>query len=236
MEQYKKDFAVSSLECGALDIGEKKTLKSGRKCCHFFDSGKFSDGKYASRLGKFYASAVNGRFDDFDVIFGPAYKGIPLATLTAAYLNDTFGVSKNYAHNRKKPKKHGEATDAKEFKKNWIVGNLSDGDRVLMVDDVFTTGGTKYDTIELLNKCAENLEFAGLVISLDRQEVGKGETSAIEDFERDTGIPVEPIANITEVVLYLAEEGLVSQREKEKVKDYLEIYGTKSARRAIKNW
>lgn len=238
MEKYKEEFIEFLFGEEALKIGGPFKLKSGRMSPYFINTGVFADGEGVRLLGHFYASKINDKFneDEYSIIFGPAYKGIPLAVATSIDLSATFDTPKKYLFDRKVPKKHGEATTTEDFAKNWLVGNLQDEDTVVIVDDVFTTGETKYDSIDLLNKCAENLKFVGLVISVDRQEVGEEELSAIETFVKTTNIPVEAITNITEVVEYLFEKKRISSVDKKNVKKYLEKYGTIEAKRSVEKW
>ena len=236
MEKYKEDFADFLLSNEALKTDGPFKLKSGRESPYFVNTGVLADGKGIGTLGYFYASNINSSFDkeDYDVLFGPAYKGIPLVVTTAVSLVEVFDTSKRFLFDRKVPKKHGEATTTEEFSKNWLIGNIKDGDRVLIVDDVFTTGKTKYDSIELLNKCAKNLKFVGMVISVDRQEVDEGKTSAIEDFVKKTDIPVEPIINIAEIIECLGDR--LSNSDRGNMAEYLKKYGTLEAKRRIEKW
>jgi len=222
MKQYKKEFINSLLENKALQFGEFE-LNSRRKTPYFIDIGKFCNGDAIYRLGYFYAAKINDRFDqeEYDLIFGPAYKGIPLSVATAIVLNRDFNIKKRFAFNRKEPKKYGE--------KSSIVGKICDGDKIILVDDVITTGKTKYDIINLLNSVANNLEYVGLIVSVDRQEIGEiGEngTTAIEKFKKDAGIFVEYIVNISEIINYLWDTKKISKDEKEKIEIYLKKFGT----------
>ena len=212
MKEYKKEFIEFLLRKGALKIGEFK-LKSGRISPYFIDTGAFDDGESIAKLGYFYARTIvdNFREDEYDVIFGPAYKGIPLSVATAISLYEHFKINKGYSFNRKEPKSYGEATE----QKSRIVGKIEDGDRILMVDDVLTTGHTKYEAIDLLKSIADNLKFVGLVIAVDRKEVG------IKQFEEKTGIPVKPIVDIFEIKSYLAEKEKISEVELKRIEDYL---------------
>ena len=219
MEKYKGEFIDFLLEKGALKIGEFK-LKSGRISPYFVSTGVFDDGESISRLGYFYASNIMDSVgaDNFDLIFGPAYKGIPLAVTTAISLSRDFGVNKGYSFNRKEAKDYGDA--------ELVIGyKIRDGDRVVIVDDVFTTGGTKYEAIDLLNGMAENLKYPALVIAVDRQEVDDEGVSAIKKFEEETKIPVGSIVNISEIIEYLSKEGKINKPEIERLKEYLRRYG-----------
>jgi len=233
MEQYKKEFVDFLLEKGALKFGEF-ILKSGRKSPYFVNTGMLNDGESISRLAYFYAAKINDIFkDDFDLVFGPAYKGIPLSTAITISLARDFNINKGYAFNRKEPKGHGEASK-EEKQKNWIVGSkITDNQKIIMVDDVFTTGDTKYESIELLSEIADALTFSGLIIAVDRQEIGINEADAIQQFVEKTGISVDSIVKITEIIDYLSESGKLTEEQKEKLESYLRSYGTEDARRAI---
>jgi len=242
MEIYKRDFIDFLLDKEALKIGEFK-LKSGRISPYFINTGMFDDGKSIGSLGYYYAAKIADRFkEDFDIIFGPAYKGIPLSVTTTIALSKDFGINKGYAFNRKESKGHGEATK-QDIQKNWIVGHkIENNDRILIIDDVFTTGGTKYESIDLLNRVADNLEYPGLIIAVDRQELGGGKSldsltkiSAIEDFEKKTRIPVDSIVDISEIIDYLWDAQKISASDKQRLEDYLRTYGTEEAKGGLWN-
>jgi len=234
MKNYKKDFIDFLLKNDALKIGEFE-LKSGRMSPYFVNTGMFGDGESIGSLGDFYAAKIADKFKtkEFDIIFGPAYKGIPLSVTTAIALNRDFHINKGYAFNRKGPKGHGEATK-QEKQKNWIVGHkISDGDKILILDDVFTTGDTKYEAIDLLNSVADNLQYTGLVIAVDRQEVGTNGISAIKQFEEKTKIPVDSIVNISEIVEYLGDTKQITKLDKKRLENYLGKYGIEEVRRGL---
>jgi len=233
MEKYKEKFIDFLLRKGALGIGEFE-LKSGRISPYFINTAVFNDGESIAELGDSYANTIDDNFrkEDYDIIFGPAYKGIPLAVATAISLQH-LGINKGILFNRKEPKGYGEATKQDKQKK-WIVGKIEDGDRILMVDDVFTTGDTKYESINLLNDIADNLEYVGLVIAVNRQEVGPDGKDAIKQFEQKTGIPVISIVDILEIKTYLSEEGEISEAELKRIDDYLKKYGNEEVKRWVK--
>ncbi|RLJ02263.1 MAG: orotate phosphoribosyltransferase [Candidatus Aenigmatarchaeota archaeon] len=233
MEVYKEEFIDFLLRKSALEIGEFK-LKSGRISPYFINTGVFDDGESIAELGYFYSSTIvdNFRKEDYDIIFGPAYKGIPLAVATVIGLLGYFDINKGYSFNRKEPKGYGEAT--KQDKQNWIVGKIKDGDRILMVDDVLTTGHTKYEAIDLLKSVADDLRFVGLVIAVDRKEVGTDGINAVKQFEQKTGIPVRPIVDILEIKTYLSKEGKISEAELKGIDDYLKKYGNEEVKRWVK--
>ncbi|MBU4484232.1 orotate phosphoribosyltransferase [bacterium] len=227
MEQYKKDFIDFLLAKNALRIGDF-TLKSGRKSPYFINTGMFDDGESIGRLGYFYAAKINDQFktNDYDLIFGPAYKGIPLSVATSVALSKDFKINKGYLFDRKVPKDHGEGT-AKDIQKNWIVGSkIEDSSRLIMIDDVFTTGGTKYDTIELLKKISDSAKFVGLIIAVDRMETGVDGKNAIAEFTAKTSIPVHAIVTIREIIDYLGNSKKITESDKQRLEDYLTQYRT----------
>jgi len=191
MEQYQNDFVDFMLEIGALKFGEF-TLKSGRVSPYFFNAGQFNQGNHLSRLGQFYAQAIEVSSIKFDVLFGPAYKGIPLAAATAIALNDSFNRSVPYSFNRKEAKDHGEGGN--------IVGHPLEGD-ILIIDDVITAGTAIREAKVIIE--ANGAKTKGVVVALDRQEKGKGELSAIQEVEQNFGIAVVSIIDLSHIVDYL---------------------------------
>ncbi len=239
MQAYKKNFIEFLLNKEALKIGEFE-LKSGRMSPYFINTGMFDDGKSIGKLGYFYAAKIADRFrpEEFDIIFGPAYKGVPLAVTTAIALSKDFDINKGYAFNRKEPKDHGEATKQEatkqEKQKNWIVGHkIKDGDKIIMLDDVFTTGKTKYEAIDLLDSVTDYIYTAGLIIAVDRQEVGTDGTSAIQQFEEKTKIPVDSIVSISEIIEYLWSNKRITQPDRQRLEDYLKEFGIEEVRRNL---
>jgi orotate phosphoribosyltransferase len=191
MQQYQKDFVDFMLKIGALKFGEF-TLKSGRVSPYFFNAGSFNTGEHLSKLGKFYAQAIVENGLKFDVLFGPAYKGIPLATACAMALNDTFNKNIPYSFNRKEAKTHGEGGD--------IVGHALKGD-ILIIDDVITAGTAIREAIDIIN--ANGATAKGVIVAVDRQEKGKGDKSAIQEVEENFGITVLSIINLGHLIAYL---------------------------------
>ena len=191
MEQYQNDFVDFMLEIGALKFGEF-TLKSGRVSPYFFNAGQFNQGNHLSQLGQFYAKAIEASGIKFDVLFGPAYKGIPLAAATAIALNDSFNRSVPYSFNRKEAKDHGEGGD--------IVGHPLKGD-ILIIDDVITAGTAIREAQDIITANGANTK--GVIVALDRQEKGNGELSAIQEVEQIFGISVLSIINLSHIVDYL---------------------------------
>lgn len=194
METYKQQFIEFMVEAGVLTFGEF-TTKSGRKTPYFINTGRYSTGAQLARLGDFYASAIEqavGR--DFDVLFGPAYKGIPLV-VTASMALERRGHDVGFCFNRKEAKDHGEG--------GALVGApLTDGTRVLIVEDVTTAGTSIRETLPLL-RAAAAVELAGLVVSVDRQERGTGERSALSEVQHEFGIKTFAIVSIDEVLEHL---------------------------------
>ena len=191
MEQYQKDFVDFTLETGALKFGEF-TLKSGRISPYFFNAGLFNTGSHLSKLGNFYAQAIEASNLQFDVLFGPAYKGIPLAAATAIALNDNFNRNVPYSFNRKEAKDHGEGGS--------IVGHPLEGD-ILIIDDVITAGTAIREAQDIIN--ANDANTKGVIVALDRQEKGKGELSAIQEVEQIFGIRVLSIINLSHIIEHL---------------------------------
>ena len=248
MEEYKKEFISFLLvETGALKIIGDFSLKSKRLSPWFVDIGEFSTGEAIAQLGKGYASGIKELVKNGDVIFGPAYKGISLAITTSIALAG-MGKDVNFAFDRKEAKDHGEATDRASLQKSIIVGaKIKDDSRVIILDDVFTTGDTKYEAIELLGKLADNLQYPCVGIAVDRQEVATSGKSAIEEFTEKTGIKVVSAVNALDVIDYFSEnlggipymsgEIAVSTEQLSeairRMSNYLRVYGTNSARKGI---
>lgn len=193
MESYKRAFIDFMVESDVLKFGEF-TLKSGRTSPFFMNSGAYVTGLQLKRLGQCYAEAIHEAFGlGFDVVFGPAYKGIPLSVVTAIGLEDLYGKQVRYCSNRKEAKDHG--ADAGGF----LGASLRDGDRVVMVEDVTTSGKSIDETYPIL-KGAADVEVRGLIVSLNRMEVGKGGvTTAQKEIEAKYGFPVASIVSMAEV-------------------------------------
>ncbi len=194
MQAYQRDFIRFAIERGVLRFGEF-TLKSGRTSPYFFNAGLFDSGLALARLGCFYAEAVIDSGIDFDVLFGPAYKGIPLAATTAVALAEQHQRDLPWCFNRKEAKDHGEG--------GTLVGAPLSG-RVLIIDDVITAGTAIREVMQIID--AQGARAAGVLIALNRQERGKGELSAIQEVERDFGMPVVSIVSLEQVLEYLAED------------------------------
>lgn len=211
MQDYQRDFIDFALATGVLKFGEF-TLKSGRVSPYFFNAGLFNTGSALAKLGRFYAQAIVDSGIEFDVLYGPAYKGIPLAAVTAAALYDQHGRDVPYAFNRKEAKSHGEGGS--------IVGHALEG-RILIIDDVITAGTAIRESMDII--AAEGATPAGVVIALDRQEKGKGDKSAIQEVEADYGIPVAAITELAQLVDYL--EGAGDQTHLDAIRAYRAQYG-----------
>lgn len=195
MQDYQREFLDFALDLGVLRFGEF-TLKSGRVSPYFFNAGLFNTGAALARLGRFYAQTIVDSGIGFDVLYGPAYKGIPLAAVTAAALYDHHDLDVPYAFNRKEAKSHGEGGS--------IVGHPLQGD-ILIIDDVITAGTAIRESMDVIT--AEGARPAGVVIALDRQERGKGERSAIQEVESDYGMSVAAIVRLEELVDFVRQRG-----------------------------
>jgi orotate phosphoribosyltransferase len=191
MQSYKREFIELALEVGALRFGSF-TLKSGRDSPYFFNSGLFSTGRSAAALGRYYAAAVADSGIEFDVLFGPAYKGIPLVALTAAALAEHYGRDVPYCFNRKEAKDHGEG--------GQIVGAPLAG-RALLLDDVITAGTAIRESVEVLE--ASGARLAGVIIALDREERGTGARSAVQEVAESLGVPVSSIVGMRDLIDHL---------------------------------
>ena len=194
MQAYQRDFIRFAIDRGVLRFGEF-TLKSGRISPYFFNAGLFDSGLALAQLGRFYAEAVLASGVSFDVLFGPAYKGIPLAASTAIALAEQHARDVPWCFNRKEAKDHGEG--------GTLVGAPLQG-RILIVDDVITAGTAIREVMQIIQ--AQGASAAGVLIALNRQERGKGELSAIQEIEQDFGMPVVSIVNLDQLIVYLAED------------------------------
>ena len=212
MRDYQRDFLDFAIGRGVLRFGEF-TLKSGRISPYFFNAGLFDSGAALARLGRCYAAAIVDAGLEFDVLFGPAYKGIPLVATVAVALAEQHGRDVPWCFNRKEAKDHGEG--------GLIVGALLKG-QVLIVDDVITAGTAIRETMQILT--AHGATPAGVVIALDRRERGQGELSAVQEVERAHGIAVTSIANLDDLLAYLTGRPEYVEHL-EKMRDYRARYG-----------
>ncbi|NQZ22476.1 MAG: orotate phosphoribosyltransferase [Colwellia sp.] len=216
MKDYQREFIEFALAKQVLRFGEF-TLKSGRTSPYFFNAGLFNTGGDLARLGRFYAQALADSNIEFDLLFGPAYKGIPIATTTAVALADHHNMDMPYCFNRKEAKTHGEGGS--------LVGSPLQG-KIMLVDDVITAGTAIRESMEIIK--AHGAELSGVLIALDRQEKGQGELSAIQEVERDFGTQVIAIVTLADVVTYL-EDKIETQPELvtslASINKYRESYG-----------
>ncbi|MBR7020627.1 MAG: orotate phosphoribosyltransferase [Lachnospiraceae bacterium] len=195
METYKKEFIEFMLDCGVLRFGEF-TLKSGRKSPFFMNAGLYVTGTQLMKLGEYYAKAIHDRYgDDFDVVFGPAYKGIPISVATAIAYAKLYGKEVRYCSNRKEVKDHGDV--------GILLGSpLKDGDRIVVVEDVTTSGKSMDETLPIV-KAAADVKLVGLMVSLNRCERGKGDKGALDEIRENYGLETDAIVSMKEVIEYL---------------------------------
>ena len=223
MENHKKEFIDFMIDCEVLKFGDFVT-KSGRNTPFFVNTGFYRSGAQISKLGKYYAKAIRGAFgDNFDILFGPAYKGIPLSVATSMALSEE-GVDVKYCSNRKEVKDHGDT--------GILLGSpIKDGDKIVIIEDVTTAGTSIEETLPII-KAQGNVDVLGLVVSVDRCERGQGEKSALVEISEKYGIKTTAIVTINEVVEYLynKEVGgrvIIDDKLKSAIDDYYKIYGVK---------
>lgn len=216
MQDYQKEFLDFAVEIGVLRFGNF-TLKSGRISPYFFNSGLFNSGVSLARLGRYYAKAIEASGIQYDMLFGPAYKGIPIAAATAIALADHHNKDIPYAFNRKEAKDHGEG--------GVIVGSELNG-KVLVIDDVISAGTSVRESVAIINN--QKAQLAGVVISLDRQERGQNETSAIQEIETSYHIQVASIVTLADLVSYL-ESRADMEKQLVSIRAYQEKYGVSSS-------
>ncbi|KAL1410850.1 orotate phosphoribosyltransferase [Vanrija albida] len=210
---FKTHFIEAAIASGVLLFGEF-TLKSGRKSPYFFNAGLLYDGKLLAATADAFASTIQGSLPAFDVLFGPAYKGIPLAAVTAVALANR-GVDTVYTYNRKEKKDHGEG--------GVLVGAPLEGRRIVVIDDVMTAGTAIRESIAIIKE--QRGQLVGIVQLVDRQERGKeGTSSTIQEVEREFGIPVVPIINLTDIIAYLKTKGGYEAQVKA-IEEYRAQYG-----------
>lgn len=228
MEAYKQEFIAFMIESEVLKFGEF-TLKSGRRSPFFMNAGAYTTGTQLRRLGTYYARAIHDHYGlDFDVLFGPAYKGIPLSVATVMAISELYGKDIRYCANRKELKDHGD--------KGILLGSqLKDGDRVVIIEDVTTSGKSIRETFPIL-QAQGNVEIKGLMVSLNRMERGKGEKSALQEIQETYGFPANAIVTMAEVVecLYNREccgKVVIDDTIKAAIDAYYEAYGVKEKER-----
>lgn len=227
MEAYKKEFIEFMVESDVLKFGEF-TLKSGRKSPFFMNAGAYVTGSQLKRLGEYYAKAIHDSYgEDFDVLFGPAYKGIPLGVVTAIAFSELYGKEIRYCSDRKEEKDHGAD------KGSFLGSQLQDGDRVVMIEDVTTSGKSMEETVPKVQGAAD-VKIVGLMVSLNRMEKGKnGDKSALDEIHETYGFPTNAIVSMVDVVEYLYNQEcqgrvVIDDTMKAAIDDYYEQYGAKS--------
>ncbi len=226
MEQYKKEFIEFMVDSKVLKFGDF-TLKSGRKSPFFMNAGGYVTGSQLKKLGEYYAKAIHDKYgDDFDVLFGPAYKGIPISVVTAIAFSELYGKEVRYCSDRKEEKDHGAD------KGSFLGSKLQDGDRVIMIEDVTTSGKSMEETVPKVRGAA-NVEIVGLMVSLNRMEVGMGgKMSALEEVKERYGFETAAIVDMAEVTEYLHNrpykgEIIIDDAMKASLDAYYEQYGCK---------
>ena len=222
MEQYKQEFIEFMVESDVLKFGDF-TLKSGRKSPFFMNAGAYVTGSQLKRLGEYYAKAIHDNYgDDFDVLFGPAYKGIPLSVATTIAFSELYGKEIRYCSNRKEVKDHGDT--------GILLGSkLKDGDRVVMIEDVTTSGKSIEETFPIV-KAQGDVEIIGLMVSLNRMEKGKGDKCALDEIKELYGMQANAIVTMDEVIEHLYNKPcqgkvVIDDAMKEKIDAYYAQYG-----------
>lgn len=197
MESYKSEFVEFMVDCNVLKFGDF-TLKSGRKSPFFMNAGSYVTGSQLMRLGEYYARAIHETYgDDFDVLFGPAYKGIPISVVTAVAYSKLYGKEVRYCSDRKEEKDHGAD------KGSFLGSPLQDGDRVIMIEDVTTSGKSMEETVPKVRGAAD-VEIVGLMVSLNRMERGiQSEKSALDEIKERYGFPTAAIVSMADVIEHL---------------------------------
>ncbi len=213
---YKESFIKFMIESGVLTFGEF-TLKSGRKAPYFVNTGNYNTGSQLARLGEYYAQCIKENGVEADTLFGPAYKGIPLATACSIALFNKYGMDVNYAFDRKEAKDHGEG--------GLIVGRkMKDGEKIAIIEDVITAGTAIRTVLPLLKEQAD-VNITALVISVDRMEKGKGELSAVQEVKKDFGINVYSIVTMEDIIDSIKNEVIPGKEYLDKMMEYRETYG-----------
>ena len=213
MENYKQKFIEMSIQIGALKFGEFE-LKSGRVSPYFFNMGLFSTGQALKNIGDFYASALEESDIEFDMLFGPAYKGIPLASVMSASLFMNYDKDVPFVYNRKEKKDHGEG--------GRIVGPPLSG-KIVIVDDVITAGTAIKEASQIIRETGA--EISGIIIAIDRQEKGAGEYSAIQEASSKLGVPVISIVNLDQILAFVKNSSSELEDHVEAIESYRKEYG-----------
>lgn len=224
MEQYKQEFIEFMVDCKVLRFGDF-TTKSGRKTPFFVNTGFYRTGGQLRKLGSYYAKAIHDKYGmDFDILFGPAYKGIPLSVATTMAMDELYGKEIKYCSNRKEVKDHGDT--------GILLGSpIADGDQVVIIEDVTTAGTSIAETLPII-KAQGNVEIVGLVVSVDRMERGKGTKSALSEIEEMYGIKTTAIVTMQEVVEHLYNKPyngniIIDDTLKAAIDAYYEQYGVR---------
>ncbi len=219
MEAYKQEFVDFMLDSKVLKFGDF-TLKSGRKSPFFMNAGLYITGTQLMKLGEFYAKAIHDAYgDDFDVIFGPAYKGIPISVATTIAYSRLYGKEVRYCSNRKEAKDHGDV--------GILLGSpIKDGDRIVVVEDVTTSGKSMEETIPIV-RAQGDVKIIGLMVSLNRCEKGKGDKTALEEIKDLYGFETNAIVSMNEIIDYLVEKKVIDDELKARLDAYYDQYGVK---------
>ena len=224
MEQYKQEFIEFMIDCNVLKFGDFVT-KSGRKTPFFVNTGFYRTGAQLNKLGEYYAKAINDKFGtDFDILFGPAYKGIPLSVATSMQISSIYGKDVKYCSNRKEVKDHGDT--------GILLGSpISDGDKVIIIEDVTTAGTSINETLPII-RAQGDVDVKGLVVSVDRMERGQGEKSALDEIHEKYGLETTAIVTMAEVVEHLYNKEykgkvIIDDELKKAIDNYYEQYGVK---------
>ena len=208
---YKESFIKFMVDCGVLTFGEF-TLKSGRKAPYFINCGNYKTGAQLAKLGEYYAECIKDNNIPVETLFGPAYKGIPLAVSAVVALSNKFGIDVSYCFDRKEVKDHGEG--------GMFVGKtLTDGEKVVIIDDVMTSGKALRETLPKL-RAAANVDISGMVITVDRMEKGTGELSAVQEAKRDFGVTVYSIVNMEDIINAIENDIVPGKEYLEKMREY----------------
>ena len=213
---YKMDFIRFMCDSRVLGFGEF-TLKSGRIAPYFINTGNYRTGAQIARLGEYYAACLQENHISADALFGPAYKGIPLAVATAIALHNHYGMDVNYCFNRKEAKDHGEGGVMAGYP-------LKDGDKVAVIEDVITAGTAIRECLPLLREAAD-VKVTGLIISVDRMEKGKGDKSAVQEVYEEFGIPTYPLVTILDIIEAIRTEAIPYGEYLDKLLEYRDRYG-----------